>query len=110
MNRIEIHPETSTDIDDIRTINVEAFRDHPVSRQTEHLIVDSLRASGALDVSLAAVSEGRTVGHIAFSKACVGQRGVPLSLCALGADQARLIRLTSSAKAPACFAAIIRPT
>ena len=70
--RIEIHPETANEIDDIREINVEAFRNHPISRQTEHLIVDALRDNGALEVSLVAVTEGRTVGHIAFSKAGVG--------------------------------------
>jgi putative acetyltransferase len=72
LSRIEIHPEAASDIDDIREINVEAFRDHPISRQTEHLIVDALRDSGALEISLVAVSEGRTVGHIAFSEAGVG--------------------------------------
>jgi len=72
LRRIEIHPETASEVDDIRKINIEAFRDHPISRQTEHLIVDALRDNGALDVSLVAVSEGRTVGHIAFSKASVG--------------------------------------
>lgn len=69
---MEIHPETASQIDDIRAINVAAFRDHPISRQTEHLIVEALREADALDVSLVAVSEGRTVGHIAFSKATVG--------------------------------------
>lgn len=73
MPRIEIHPETASETDDIREINVEAFRDHPVSRQTEHLIVDALRDAGALELSLVAVGEGRTVGHIAFSRAGVGE-------------------------------------
>jgi putative acetyltransferase len=73
--RIEIHPETASEIGDIRAINVEAFRDHPISRQTEHLIVDALRDDSALEVSLVAVSEGRAVGHIAFSKAVVGDSG-----------------------------------
>jgi putative acetyltransferase len=69
---IEIRHETASEIDDIRRINVEAFRDQPISRQTEHLIVDALRDVGALEVSLIAVVDGRTVGHIAFSKAGVG--------------------------------------
>lgn len=72
MARIDIHPETASSIDDIREINIAAFRDHPISRQTEHLIVDALRDTGALEVSLVAVVEGRTVGHIAFSKAGAG--------------------------------------
>jgi putative acetyltransferase len=71
--RIEIHPETASEVDDIRAINIDAFRDHPISRQTEHLIVETLRDTAALDVSLVAVTEGRTVGHIAFSKAAVGE-------------------------------------
>ena len=69
---VEIRPETASEIGDIREINIAAFRGHPISRQTEHLIVDALRGSDALEVSLVAVSEGRTVGHIAFSKAGVG--------------------------------------
>ncbi|MBN2406040.1 MAG: N-acetyltransferase [Coriobacteriia bacterium] len=72
LTRIEIRPEIASDIDDIREINVEAFRNHLISRQTEHLIVDALRDNGALEVSLVAVTDGRTVGHIAFSKVGVG--------------------------------------
>jgi putative acetyltransferase len=69
---IEVHPETAREVDEIRDINIDAFRDHPISQQTEHLIVEALRDSGALEVSLVAVSGGRAVGHIAFSKAAVG--------------------------------------
>jgi putative acetyltransferase len=72
MNEILVRPETTSDAADIRDINVEAFRDHPISRQTEHLIVDALRTAGALDVSLVAVCESRVVGHIALSNARVG--------------------------------------
>jgi putative acetyltransferase len=73
LTKIEIHPEAASEIDDIRLVNIEAFRDHPVSRQTEHLIVDALRDAGALEVSLVAVVDGRTVGHVAFSRASVGE-------------------------------------
>ena len=72
MPRTLIRPETARDVSDIRDINIEAFRDHPVSRQTEHLIVDALRAAGELEVSLVATQGARPVGHIAFSKADVG--------------------------------------
>lgn len=73
MPPVEIRHETARDVDGIREVNIEAFRNHPVSRQTEHLIVDALREAGALEVSLVAISEGKVVGHIAFSKASVGE-------------------------------------
>jgi putative acetyltransferase len=49
-----------------------AFKDHPFSQQTEHLIVDALRAAGALTLSLVAELDGEVVGHIAFSPARIG--------------------------------------
>lgn len=67
-----IRPESAGDADDIRAINVAAFAGHPYSQQTEHLIVDALRESGALAISLVADLDGRPVGHIAFSEAAVG--------------------------------------
>jgi len=70
-----IRSEAPQDIDAIREINVAAFRDHPYSHQTEHLIVEALRADGALAISLVAVRDGRPVGHIAFSEAVVGESG-----------------------------------
>lgn len=73
MPRILIRSESADDVRDIRGINMEAFRDHPVSRQTEHLIVDALRAAGDLEISLVATLGDRAVGHIAFSKADVGR-------------------------------------
>ncbi|MBI5519241.1 MAG: N-acetyltransferase [Desulfovibrio sp.] len=70
-----IRPETPADIDAIRRINIDAFADHPFSRQTEHLIVEELRAAGALAVSLVAEEQdGSVVGHIAFSSAPIGGR------------------------------------
>lgn len=62
-----IRSETPGDYDAIREINIAAFADHPYSHQTEHLIVDGLRAAGALAVSLVAEVDGNVVGHIAFS-------------------------------------------
>jgi putative acetyltransferase len=67
-----IRPEGEGDADGIRDVNVAAFRDHPISRQTEHLIVDALRNADALEVSLVAIRDAQFVGHIAFSKARVG--------------------------------------
>jgi len=62
-----IRPESANDYDTIRTILVAAFADHPYSHQTEHLIVEALRAAGAMTVALVAEVDGRVVGHIAFS-------------------------------------------
>lgn len=69
MREILIRLEAEGDADGIREVNVAAFRDHPISRQTEHLIVDALRDAGALELSLVAIGDGRIVGHIAFSSA-----------------------------------------
>lgn len=66
-----IRPETPADLAAIDHINVEAFKDHPYSHQTEHLIVRALRADGALTLSLVAEVEGEVVGHIAFSPAMI---------------------------------------
>jgi putative acetyltransferase len=62
-----IHPETSSDHDAIRQILIAAFANHPYSHQTEHLIVEALRADDALSVSLVAEVDGDVVGQIAFS-------------------------------------------
>lgn len=68
-----IRPETVADLEAIRQVNLQAFAEHPVSQQTEHLIVDALRDDGALALSLVAVLDDVVVGHIAFSPAAVGE-------------------------------------
>jgi putative acetyltransferase len=67
-----IRTETPRDVEAICDVNIAAFRDHPYSQQTEHLIVEALRAAGALEVSLVAEVDGGVVGHIAFSAAGIG--------------------------------------
>ena len=62
-----IRPESANDYHSIRCILIAAFADHPFSHQTEHLIVEALRASNALTVALVAEVDGKVVGHIAFS-------------------------------------------
>jgi putative acetyltransferase len=69
-----IRPETPSDLEAIREINLAAFADHPFSRQTEHLIVAALREAGALAVSLVVEERDRVAGHIAFSRAPIGDR------------------------------------
>ena len=67
-----VRSETPQDFDAIREVEVLAFERHPFSHQTEHLIVEALRAAGALEVSLVAEIDTEVVGHIAFSAATIG--------------------------------------
>jgi putative acetyltransferase len=57
-----IRVEGSTDILPIRHVNVAAF-----GRDGEANLVESLRRSGALVLSLIAVVDNRVVGHVGFS-------------------------------------------
>ncbi len=65
--KIKIRPETAADIDAIRAVTLAAFKDLAVSKQTEHLVIEALRASQGLTLSLVAELAGQVVGHIAFS-------------------------------------------
>ena len=67
-----IRSETPRDLDAVRAVHIAAFAHHPFSQQTEHLIVEALRAADALEVSLVAEVDGEVVGHIAFSAASIG--------------------------------------
>ncbi|MBN1380446.1 MAG: N-acetyltransferase [Deltaproteobacteria bacterium] len=64
---MRIRSETSSDIDAISEVTIAAFRDHPISDNTEQFIIIALRAANALTISLVAEIEGGVVGHIAFS-------------------------------------------
>lgn len=64
---MEIRSERPNDIDGLRVLTAAAFKDVPHSRGTEAAIVDALRASGALTLSLVVLIESRIVGHVAFS-------------------------------------------
>jgi len=66
--------ERPSDIPAITEVTRAAFKNHPVSRQTEHYIVDALRAAGALTISLVAEIDGRVVGHAAFSPIKISDR------------------------------------
>ena len=70
--RVIVRPEINRDLDGIRAVNIVAFQGHPYSQQTEHLIVEALRAADALELSLVAESDGEVMGHIAFSSAAIG--------------------------------------
>jgi putative acetyltransferase len=62
-----LRPERPDDIDAIRRLTETAFKTAPHAAGTEHLIIDRLRAAGALALSLVAEADGAVVGHVAFS-------------------------------------------
>ena len=66
-----VRPEQTGDIDAIRTLTETAFRTAPHADGTEHLIVDRLRAAGALTLSLVAEADGAVIGHVAFSPVAI---------------------------------------
>ena len=59
---MEIRQETKVDIEGIHKVNCEAF-----DTNAEAKIVDALRDSGHLELSLIAVEDGMVIGHIAYS-------------------------------------------
>ena len=63
--------ETPGDTEAIRTLTEEAFRTAPHADGTEHVIIDRLRAAGALALSLVAEIDGVVAGHVAFSPVTV---------------------------------------
>jgi putative acetyltransferase len=64
---ITIRDEKPLDVESITHVTIAAFKDHPISHQTEHFIVAALRVAGALSLSLVAEVGGEVVGHAAFS-------------------------------------------
>lgn len=77
-----IRTETAADHHRITEIHLEAFRNHPFSNRTEHLIVEGLREAGALTLSLVAEADGVVLGHVAFSPVTID--GVDCGWFALG--------------------------
>ena len=73
-NPIHIRLETNPDIPRIEEITRGAFADHPHGNQREHLIVDALRAAGALTLSLVAELDRQLIGHVAFSPVALSSR------------------------------------
>jgi putative acetyltransferase len=66
MNTI-IRNEMASDVEVIFELTKAAFEHHPHSNHTEQFIVNALRATNALTISLVAEVGGKVVGHIAFS-------------------------------------------
>jgi putative acetyltransferase len=67
-----VRDEAPDDVAPIRALVAAAFHGHPHSRGGEALIIDRLRAAGALALSLVAEREGQVLGHVAFSPVTVG--------------------------------------
>lgn len=64
---VNIREEVPADWATIRALIETAFLDAPHTSHTEHLIVDALRDSGNLTVSLVAEVSNQIVGHVAIS-------------------------------------------
>jgi putative acetyltransferase len=65
--KIVVRSETDADVSAISEVTTAAFKTLAISQHTEQFIVEALRATKALAVSLVAEVDGRVVGHIAFS-------------------------------------------
>ena len=65
--KVSIRNETDADVSTITEVTVAAFNTLDVSNHTEQIIIEALRAAGALTVSLVAEIGGLVIGHIAFS-------------------------------------------
>ena len=59
----------------IHNVTEIAFANHPHSEGTEPAIIEILRATGELALSLVAEIEGEVVGHVAFSPAILSNGG-----------------------------------
>ncbi|WP_066961004.1 GNAT family N-acetyltransferase [Microbulbifer sp. Q7] len=64
---ISIRKEQPGDAQAIHEVTVAAFRNAPHTDHTEQFIVEALRKSGALAISLVAEEEGNILGHVALS-------------------------------------------
>lgn len=63
--------ETPEDISEIHDLTTAAFLNAPHTDHTEQFIVDALRDSGALTLSLVVEEGGKIVGHVALSPVSV---------------------------------------
>ncbi|MCG8996031.1 N-acetyltransferase [Laribacter hongkongensis] len=64
---LHLRPEQPSDINAISELTREAFLNAPHTSHTEQFIVNALRRSGQLTLSLVALEHGQLAGHIALS-------------------------------------------
>ncbi|MBN3794605.1 N-acetyltransferase [Burkholderia sp. Ac-20392] len=69
---VTLRDQRASEADAIGRVIVAAFAGEPEGGQFERRIVDTLRADGALSVSLVAERDGRLIGHVAFSPVSIG--------------------------------------
>lgn len=68
---IVVREEQDNDIQSIYAVTRSAFLEVAHSSHTEHFIVDALRDSSALYISLVAELDGQIIGHVAISPVSV---------------------------------------
>lgn len=66
---LTIRPEKQEDARAIHGLTALAFRDMPFADGDEQDVIDRLRSTGALTLSLVAVDDGEIVGQVTFSPA-----------------------------------------
>lgn len=71
-----IRPETEKENAAIEQITISAFAGKSYSDQTEYLIIKRLRDAGALSLSLVAETDGKIVGHVAFSVVTINGKNI----------------------------------
>lgn len=71
---IIIRKEQSDDVERIHEVTVAAFLDAPHTDHREQFIVQALRDSGALSVSIVAEDDGDIVGHLALSLVLISDK------------------------------------
>lgn len=64
---IRVREETPCDVASIEAVTVAAFQNAAHTSHTEQFIVNALRNSGQLSISLVADGNGRVIGHVAIS-------------------------------------------
>ncbi len=77
MESLTIRRENPDDCDAIYSITREAFLNMPYADGDEQDLVNLLRSSGSLSLSLVAIQNEKLVGHIAFSPAVNSDRSGP---------------------------------
>ena len=71
-----VRDEIAADVEAIRKLTAEAFAEIAYSDGCEPVIIDRLRAAGALTLSLVAEDDAAVIGHVAFSPVTIsGETG-----------------------------------